>query len=140
MATKSITVEELADCIKADFLYELGKEIVKKTGVEPVELLPDAPDKEHYNYNTILTQYTGAVVLDSLGIPQDSFDHIFKRKAYEILEQMVADDIFMDMTNLRDINKEAAIEAMYSGDIKNMITHLKKAGYLSDILESIPKI
>lgn len=50
---------------------------------------------------------------------------------------MVADDIFMDMTNLRDINKEAAIEAMYSGDIKNMIAHLKKAGYLSDILENL---
>lgn len=135
MATNSITVEELADCIKADFLYELGKEIVKKTGVEPVELLPDAPDKEHYN--TILTQYTGAVVLDSLGIPQDAFDHIFKRKAYEIIEQLVADDIYMYMTNLRDINKEAAIEAMYNGDIKNMIAHLKKAGYLSDILDSI---
>ena len=138
MATNSITVEELADCIKADFLYELGKEIVKKTGVEPVELLPDAPDKEQYNI--ILTQYTGAVVLDNLGIPQDAFDHIFKRKAYEILEQMAADDIFMDLTNLRDINKEAAIEAMYSGDIKNMIAHLKKAGYLSDILESFPKM
>lgn len=135
MATNTITVEELADCIKVDFLYELGKEIVKKTGVEPVELLPDAPDKEQYN--TILTQYTGAVVLDSLGIPQDAFDHIFKRKAYEILEQMVADDIFMDLTNLRDINKEAAIEAMYNGDIKNMIAHLKEAGYLSDVLESL---
>ena len=135
MATNTITVEELADCIKVDFLYELGKEIVKKTGVEPVELLPDAPDKEQYN--TILTQYTGAVVLDSLGIPQDAFDHIFKRKAYEILEQMVADDIYMYMTNLRDINKEAAIEAMYNGDIKNMIAHLKEAGYLSDVLESL---
>lgn len=135
MATKLITVEELADCIKVDFLYELGKEIVKKIGVEPVEILPDAPDKEQYNI--ILTQYTGAVVLDSLGIPQDAFDHIFKRKAYEILEQMVADDIFMDITNLRDINKEAAIEAMCNGDIKNMIAHVKKAGYLSDILESL---
>ena len=83
MATNSITVEELADCIKAEFLYELGKEIVKKTGVEPVELLPDAPDKEYYN--TILTQYTGAVVLDSLGIPQDAFDHIFKKKGTPIL-------------------------------------------------------
>ena len=138
MATNTITVEELADCIKVDFLYELGKEIVKKTGVEPVELLPDAPDKEQYNI--ILTQYTGAVVLDSLGIPQDTFDHIFKRKAYEILEKMAADDIFMDMTNLRDINKEAAIEAMYNGDIKNMIAHVKKVGYLTDILESFPKI
>ena len=122
METKTITVDQIADMIKLDFLYELGKQVIKEIGVD---LLPDTPANEQVNMH--LTRFAACTTLDQLGIPSNAFDHIFKKKAIEPLENMM-------LTDLRDLNKEAAKEAMLEGDINGMMARLMNVRSLSEVL------
>ena len=124
METKTITVDQSADMIKLDFLYELGKQVIKEIGVD---LLPDTPANEQFNMH--LTRFAACTTLDQLGIPSNVFDHIFKKKAIETLENMM-------LTDLRDLNKEAAKEAMLEGDINRMMARLMNVRSLSEVLEN----
>ena len=124
METKTITVDPIADMIKLDFLYELGKQVIKEIGVD---LLPDTPANEQFNMH--LTRFAACTTLDQLGIPSNAFDHIFKKKAIETLENMM-------LTDLRDLNKEAAKEAMLEGDINGMMARLMNVHSLSEVLEN----
>ena len=76
MATKSITVEELADCIKVDFLYELGKEIVKKIN----------PEYNIHDFRIVKGNTHTNVVFDCV-IPSD--DHISHEKLASTIEQEI---------------------------------------------------
>lgn len=124
METKTITVDQIADMIKLDFLYELGKQVIKEIGVD---LLPDTPANEQFNMH--LTRFAACTTLDQLGVPSNAFDHIFKKKAIEALENMM-------LTDLRDLNKEAAKEAMLEGDINGMMARLMNVRSLSEVLEN----
>ena len=124
METKTITVDQIADMIKLDFLYELGKQVINEIDVE---LLPDTPANEQFNMH--LTRFAACTTLDQLGIPSNAFDHIFKKKAIETLENMMLSD-------LRDLNKEAAKEAMLEGDINGMMARLMNVRSLSEVLEN----
>ena len=124
MATKTFTVDQLADMIKLDFLYELGKQVINEIDVE---LLPDTPANEQYNMH--LTRFAACTALDQLGIPSTAFDYIFKKKAIETLENKM-------LTDLRDLNKEAAKEAMHEGDINGMMARLMNVRSLSEVLEN----
>ena len=116
MATKTITVEQIAIMIKIDFLYEFGKLVINETGVE---LLPDTPANEKLNRH--LVRSAAAAALDHLGVPINAFDHIFKN---------------MMLADLCELNKEAAKEAMLEGDVEGMMTRLMNAHSLSEILEN----
>ena len=122
METKTITVDQIADMIKLDFLYELGKQVIKEIGVD---LLPDTPANEQVNMH--LTRFAACTTLDQLGIPSNAFDHIFKKKAIETLENMM-------LTDLRDLNKEAAKESMLEEDINGMMARLMNVRSLSEVL------
>ena len=124
MATKTITVDQIAGMIKMDFLYELGKQVIKEIGVE---LLPDTPANDQHNMH--LTRFAAAAALDSVGIPACAFDHIFKQKAIETLENMM-------LTDLRELNKEAAKQAMLEGDIEGMMARLMNVHSLTEVLEN----
>lgn len=124
METKTITVDQIADMIKLDFLYELGKQVIKELDAD---LLPDTPANEQLNMH--LTRFAACTTLDQLGIPSNAFDHIFKKKAIETLENMM-------LTDLCDLNKEAAKEAMLEGDINGMMTRLMNVRSLSEVLEN----
>ena len=124
METKTITVDQIADMIKLDFLYELGKQVIKEIGVD---LLPDTPANEQVNMH--LTRFAACTTLDQLGIPSNAFDHTFKKKAIETLENMM-------LTDLRDLNKEAAKEAMLEGDVNGMMARLMNVRSLSEVLEN----
>ena len=76
MATKLITVEELADCIKVDFLYELGKEIVKKIN----------PEYNIHDFRIVKGNTHTNVVFDCV-IPSD--DHISHEKLASTIEQEI---------------------------------------------------
>ena len=123
METKAISVNEIAEMIKLDFLYELGKEII---GQSDIELLPDIPDNKQRN--RVIIQFAAAKALDTLGIPANAFDYIFKKKAIETLEKNMLRD-------LRELNNEAAKEAMLEGDIDTMMKHLLNVSSLTDVLE-----
>lgn len=122
METKTITVEQIVDMIKMDFVYELGKQVINEVGIE---LLPDTPENEQFNKFAI--GYAGAAALDLFGIPANAFDNIFKQKAIKILEKKM-------LTDLRDLNKEAAKEAMLDGDIKDMMVRLMNVHSLSEAI------
>lgn len=124
METKTITVDQIAIMIKMDFLYELGKQIINEIGLE---LLPDTPENEKVNIH--LTRLAAAIALDSLGISACAFDHIFKQKAFETLENMM-------LTNLCNLNKEAAKDALLDGDIEAMMAHLMNVRSLTEVLEN----
>ena len=124
METKNITVDQIADMIKLDFLYELGKQVIKEIDVD---LLPDTPANEQFNMH--LTRFAACTTLDQLGIPSNAFDRIFKKKAIETLENMM-------LTDLRDLNKEAAKEAVLEGDINGMMARLMNVRSLSEVLEN----
>lgn len=124
METKTITVDQIAGMIKMDFLYELGKQVINEIGVE---LLPDTPANEQHNAH--LTRFAACAALDSIGVPSTAFDHIFKKKAIETLENMM-------LTDLRDLNKEAAKQAMLEGDIEGMMARLMNVRSLSEALEN----
>lgn len=124
MATKTISVDQIAIMIKIDFLYEFGKMVINEIGVE---LLPDTPDNEKLNRH--LVRSAAAFALDHLGIPVNAFDHIFKKKAFEVLENMMLSD-------LRELNKEAAKEAMIEGDVEGMMARLMNVHSLTEVLEN----
>lgn len=124
METKTITVDQIAVMIKMDFLYELGKQIINEIGLE---LLPDTPENEKVNIH--LTRLAATIALDSLGIAADAFDHIFKQKAFETLENMM-------LTDLCNLNKEAAKDALLDGDIDAMMVHLMNVRSLTEVLEN----
>ena len=126
MATTAtaVSVNQIVDMIKMDFLYEFGKQIIDQIGAE---LLPDTPENEQAN--KYLTGFAAAATLDKLGIPTDAFDHLFKNKAIEALEDMMLSDLI-------DLNKEAAKEAMINGDIDEMMVRLTNVRTLTENLES----
>ena len=124
MATTAISVNQIADKIKMDFLYEYGKQVIDQIGAE---LLPDTPENKQANMQ--LTQLAAAVTLDRLGIPTNAFDHLFRKKAIEVLEDMMLSDLI-------DLNKEAAKEAMIDGDIDKMMVRLTNVRTLTENLES----
>lgn len=124
METKTITVEQIADMIKTDFMYKLGKQVINEVGIE---LLPDTPENEQTN--KFLTGFAGAETLDLFGIPFDAFDRLFRNKAIEALENMMLSDLI-------DLNKEAAKEAMINGDIDEMMARLTNVHTLTENLEN----
>ena len=124
MATITITVDQIADMIKMDFLHEFGKQVIDHIGAE---LLPDTPENKQVNMH--LTRFAGAAALDKLGIPAHAFDSIFRNKAIEVLENMM-------LTDLIDLNKEAAKEAMLNGNIDEMMDRLTNVCMLTDNLEN----
>lgn len=124
MATTTISVNQIADKIKMDFLYEYGKQVIDQIGAE---LLPDTPENKQANMQ--LTHLAAAVTLDRLGIPSNAFDHLFRKKAIEVLEDMMLSDLI-------DLNKEAAKEAMIDGDIDKMMVRLTNVRTLTENLES----
>ena len=124
MATTAISVNQIADMIKMDFMYEYGKQVIDQIGAK---LLPDTPENKQANKH--LTLFAAAVTLDKLGIPIDAFDHLFRSKAIEVLEDMMLSDLI-------DLNKEAAKEAMIDGDIDKMMVRLTNLCILIDILNS----
>ena len=124
MATTAISVNQIADMIKMDFMYEYGKHVIDQIGAE---LLPDTPENKQANMQ--LTQFAAAVTLDRLGIPINAFDHLFRKKAIEVLEDMMLSDLI-------DLNKEAAKEAMIDGDIDKMMVRLTNVRTLTENLES----
>ena len=124
MATNATTVDQIADMIKMDFLYEFGKQVIDQVGFE---LLSDTPDNK--KYNTFITRFAAAVTLDKLGIPTDAFDHLFRNKAIEALEDKMLADLI-------DLNKEAAKEAIIDGDIDEMMTRLMNVKTLTENLEN----
>lgn len=124
MATTAISVNQIADMIKMDFMYEYGKQVIDQIGAE---LLPDTPENKQANKH--LTLFAAAVTLDKLGIPIDAFDHLFRNKAIQVLEDMMLSDLI-------DLNKEAAKEAMIDGDIDKMMVRLTNVRTLTENLES----
>ena len=124
MATNATTVDQIADMIKMDFLYEFGKQVIDQVGFE---LLSDTPDNK--KYNTFITRFAAAVTLDKLGIPTNAFDHLFRNKAIEALEDKMLDDLI-------DLNKEAAKEAIIDGDIDEMMARLTNIQTLTENLEN----
>lgn len=123
METKKITVDQIAEEIKMDFLYEFGKLVIDKTDATP---FPDESDNEEMNRRR--TQIVAVSILDFLCIPADAFDHIFKKKAIETMENMLLED-------LRDLNKEAAKEAILEADVDSMVARLMNVHSLSKALE-----
>lgn len=123
METKKITVDQIAEEIKMDFLYELGKEIIEKTDATP---FADDPVNEEMNRHR--TQLVAVYILDFLRIPADAFDHIFKKKAIETMENMLLED-------LRDLTKEAAKEAILEADVDSMMARLMNVHSLSKAIE-----
>ena len=124
MATTAISVNQIADMIKMDFMYEYGKQVIDQIGAT---LLPDTPENKQANKHLIL--FAAAVTLDKLGIPIDAFDHLFRSKAIEVLEDMMLSDLI-------DLNKEAAKEAMIDGDIDKMMVRLTNVRTLTENLKS----
>lgn len=124
MATTAISVNQIADMIKMDFMYEYGKQVIDQIGAE---LLPDTLENKQANMQ--LTQFAAAVTLDRLGIPSNAFDHLFRKKAIVVLEDMMLSDLI-------DLNKEAAKEAMIDGDIDKMMVRLTNVRTLTENLES----
>ena len=124
MATTAISVNQIADMIKMDFMYEYGKQVIDQIGAK---LLPDTPENKQANKH--LTLFAAAVTLDKLGIPIDAFDHFFRSKAIEVLEDMMLSDLI-------DLNKEAAKEAMIDGDIDKMMVRLTNVRTLTENLKS----
>lgn len=124
MATTAISVNQIADMIKMDFMYEYGKQVIDQIGAK---LLPDTPENKQANKH--LTLFAAAVTLDKLGIPIDAFDHLFRSKAIEVLEDMMLSDLI-------DLNKEAAKEAMIDGDIDKMMIRLTNVRTLTENLKS----
>lgn len=124
MATTAISVNQIADMIKMDFMYEYGKQVIDQIGAE---LLPDTPENKQANMQ--LTQFAAAVTLDRLGIPSNAFDHLFRKKAIVVLEDMMLSDLI-------DLNKEAAKEAMIDGDIDKMMVRLTNVRTLTENLEN----
>ena len=124
MATTAISVNQIADMIKMDFMYEYGKQVIDQIGAT---LLPDTPENKQANKH--LTLFAAAVTLDKLGIPIDAFDHLFRSKAIEVLEDMMLSDLI-------DLNKEAAKEAMIDGDIDKMMVRLTNVRTLTENLKS----
>lgn len=124
MATTAISVNQIADKIKMDFLYEYGKHVIDQIGAE---LLPDTPENKQANMH--LTRFAAAATLDRLGIPSNAFDHLFRKKAIVVLEDMMLSDLI-------DLNKEAAKEAMIDGDIDKMMVRLTNVRTLTENLES----
>ena len=112
MATNATTVDQIVEMIKMDFLYEFGKQVIDQVGFE---LLSDTPDNK--KYNTFITRFAAAVTLDKLGIPTNAFDHLFRNKAIEALEDKMLADLI-------DLNKEAAKKAIIDGDIDEMMVRL----------------
>ena len=124
MATNATTVDQIADMIKMDFLYEFGKQVINQVGFK---LLSDTPDNE--KHNKFIIRLAAAVTLDKLGIPTDAFDHLFRNKAIEALEDKMLADLI-------DLNKEAAKEAMINGDIDEMMVRLTNVRTLTENLEN----
>lgn len=124
MATTAISVNQIADMIKMDFMYEYGKQVIDQIGAT---LLPDTPENKQANKH--LTLFAAAVTLDKLGIPIDAFDHLFRSKAIEVLEDMMLSDLI-------DLNKEAAKEAMIDGDIDKMMVRLTNVRTLTENLKN----
>lgn len=124
MATTAISVNQIADKIKMDFMYEFGKQVIDQIGAT---LLPDTPENKQANMH--LTLLAAAVTLDELGIPTNAFDHLFMSKATKVLEDMMLSDLI-------DLNKEAAKEAMIDGDIDKMMVRLTNVRTLAENLES----
>lgn len=124
MATNATTVDQIADMIKMDFLYEFGKRVIDQVGFE---LLSDTPDNE--KHNKFIIRLAAAVTLDKLGIPTDAFDHLFRNKAIEALEDKMLADLI-------DLNKEAAKEAIIDGDIDEMMARLTNIQTLTENLEN----
>ena len=124
MATTAISVNQIADKIKMDFMYEFGKQVIDQIGAT---LLPDTPENKQANMH--LTLLAAAVTLDELGIPTNAFDHLFRSKATKVLEDMMLSDLI-------DLNKEAAKEAMIDGDIDKMMVRLTNVRTLAENLES----
>ena len=124
MATNATTVDQIVEMIKMDFLYEFGKRVIDQVGFE---LLSDTPDNK--KYNTFITRFAAAVTLDKLGIPINAFDHLFRNKAIEALEDKMLDDLI-------DLNKEAAKEAIIDGDIDEMMARLTNIQTLTENLEN----
>ena len=124
MATTAISVNQIADMIKMDFMYEYGKQVIDQIGAK---LLPDTPENKQANKH--LTLFAAAVTLDKLGIPIDAFDHLFRSKAIEVLEDMMLSDLI-------DPNKEAAKEAMIDGDIDKMMVRLTNVRTLTENLKN----
>ena len=124
MATNATTVDQIVEMIKMDFLYEFGKQVIDQVGFE---LLSDTPDNK--KYNTFITRFAAAVTLDKLGIPTNAFDHLFRNKAIEALEDKMLADLI-------DLNKEAAKEAIIDGDIDEMMTRLMNIQTLTENLEN----
>ena len=124
MATIATTVDQISEIIKMDFLTEFGKQVIDQIGFD---LLSDTPDNE--KYNTYITQLAVAITLDKLGIPTDAFDHMFRNKAIEALEDMMLADLI-------DLNKEAAKEAIIDGDIDEMMARLINIQTLTENLEN----
>lgn len=124
MATTAISVNQIADKIKMDFMYEFGKQVIDQIGAT---LLPDTPENKQANMH--LTLFAAAVTLDELGIPNNAFDHLFRSKATKVLEDMMLSDLI-------DLNKEAAKEAMIDGDIDKMMVRLTNVRTLAENLES----
>ena len=124
MATTAISVNQIADMIKMDFMYEYGKQVIDQINAK---LLPDTPENKQANKH--LTLFAAAVTLDKLGIPIDAFDHLFRNKAIEVLEDMMLSDLI-------DLNKEAAKEAMIDGDIDKMMVRLTNVRTLTENLEN----
>ena len=124
MATIATTVDQISEMIKMDFLTEFGKQVIDQIGFE---LLSDTPDNE--KHNTYITQLAAAITLDKLGIPHDAFDHMFRNKAIEALEDMMLADLI-------DLNKEAAKEAIIDGDIDEMMARLTNIQTLTENLEN----
>ena len=126
METKTITVAQIADMIKADFLYELGKDVINQVGVE---LLPDTPDNKPLNVR--IAQYAAAAFLDQSGIPANAFDHLFNKKAIETFENMMMEDLRDRIAR----DKEDAIAAMLDGDVDSMMDRLRLVHSMTEILE-----
>ena len=124
METKTITVEQIAEAIKLDFMYKLGEKVISKIGFELRQ--DDTPVMK--TYNEMLTRFAAAVFLDNIGAPMEEYDRIFKNMAIEVMEKMLLSD-------LRDLNEEAAKEAMIDGDIDTMIVRLMNANSLSEVLD-----
>lgn len=124
METKTITVEQIAEAIKLDFMYKLGEKVISKIGFELRQ--DDTPVMKTYNEHLI--RFAAAVFLDNIGAPMEEYDRIFKNMAIEVKEKML-------LTDLRDLNDEAAKQAMIDGDIDTMLTRLLMVKSLTEALE-----
>lgn len=124
METKTITVEQIAEAIKLDFMYKLGEKVISKIGFELRQ--DDTPVMKTYNEHLI--RFAAAVFLDNIGASMEEYDRIFKNMAIEVKEKML-------LTDLRDLNDEAAKQAMIDGDIDTMLTRLLMVKSLTEALE-----